>query len=335
MKCLTWLLNSIMLYALTCRVTIGNVEFTSVNDLVINHSIHSVVQRAKIRIPLSARLHHNGEITSVSTNQVFKPGDPVSIELGYNGQLYPEFNGYVTRLVYGRPMTIECEDAMYIVRKNTITHEAENVKLKTLTDMCLKGLYNYAGEVPDMVINQFSVKDESAVEILQTLKNDYGLGIYFTPQAKLWCGGLFDYRSVDVKYNFHTNINPVRNELKHQEAEDVKLRIIGKSWKRDGSIIEASEGSEDGSVRTFWYYGIEDSNQLKERVLAEVGRYRFSGYTGYFQTFLYPYAEPGMKAIIEDPDFPERGGSYYIESVETRFGLNGASRKIEPGIKLD
>lgn len=324
-----------MLYALSCRITIGNVVFTSVNDLVIYHSIHSVVQTAMIKIPLSARLRQNGETTTVQTSNMFKPGDPVSIELGYNNRLWPEFNGYVTRLVYGRPMTIECEDAMHIVRKNHITESRPDIKLKEVVDMCLKGLYKVKGEVPDMTINDFTVKEESAVNILQSIKNDYGLGIFFTPEAELYCGPLYGLMLSDVKYDFHINIKPTQNDLRHQEEEDVKLRIIAKTWRKDGGLLEAETGDKEGHVRTLWFYGIDDPEQLKERALAEMKRYKFSGYTGYFTTLLYPYAEPGMRAIINDPDFPERGGSYYIESVETRFGQSGASRKVEPGIKLD
>ena len=309
--------------------------FTSVNDLVINQSIHSVVQTAKFKVPLSARLHHNGEITSVKTSEMFKPGDPVSIELGYNGALYPEFNGYITRLVYGQPLTVECEDAMYIVRKTHVTENRAEIKLKEVVALCLNGLYNVEGEIPDVTLNDFTVLNESALNILQNLSNDYGLGVYFTPQARLYCGPLYGYRSGNVRYDFHRNIKPMQNELKHQEEEDVKLKIIARSWRADGSLIEEEVGDVNGYTRTLWYYGIEDSSDLKSRAVNEISRYKFSGYTGYFTSLLYPYAEPGMRADITDPDFAERAGSYYIESVETRFGLSGASRKIEPGIKLN
>lgn len=324
-----------MTYELSCRINIGTVTFTSVHELVIRESIHSLVQTAVIKIPLSARLHNASEIVPVETHKVFKPGDPVSIELGYNGKLRPEFNGYIKRISYGMPMTIECEDHMFIVRKNHISHTAEDIELKSVAEMCLGGLYAFDGEVPGMIINHLSVNNESAVNLLQSIRNDYGLGIFFTPQAKLYCGTLYGYQAGDVRYDFHTNINPDRNELYWQHEDDIRLKIIAKAWKKDGSLIEKAIGDDDGQVRTLWFYNIENPDLLEQRALAEIGKHKFTGYTGYFETLLEPYACPGMKAVITDPDFPERGGNYYIETVETRFGVSGATRRIEPGIKLN
>lgn len=324
-----------MAFVLDCKITIGNTAFTSVHDVVIKHSIHSLVQTAEIRIPLSARLHNASGAEPVETHKVFNPGDPVTIELGYNGNLKPEFSGYVKRLSYGMPMIIECEDHAYIVRKNHLTHAAENMTLKEVIDLCLKGLYKTDGEVPGLVIDQFNVKNESALNVLQGIANSYGLGIFFTPQGKLYVGPLYGYRAGDVQYNTHLNVDPSRNELYWQHVDDVRLKIIANSWRKDGSLISEAIGDDDGQVRTLWFYNIEDAAVLRRRAQDEVAMYKFTGYRGYFQTLLEPYAAPGMTAIITDPDFPERGGSYYIESVETRFGVSGATRRIEPGIKLD
>lgn len=324
-----------MLFVLNCRITIGTAVFTGVYDVVISHSIHQVVQTARISLPLSARLHYDGKIESVSTHQVFKIGDPVSIELGYNGQLFPEFNGYVVRLVYGQPMTIECEDAMFILRKNHITASEENIPLKDVVAMCLNGLFPVEGEIPNTPINEFTHYQKPAVDVLQQLRDDFGLSIFFTAQAKLYCGLRYGFRSGEERFDFHQNIKPQANQLGYQSEDDVRLRIIARSWRKDGTLLEEEIGDTDGHQRTLWFYGIEDQGTLKERALAEIGRYKFTGYTGYFTTWLYPYSEPGMMAVITDPDFPERAGSYYIDSVETRFGVSGASRKIEPGIKLD
>ena len=41
-----------------------------------------------------------------------------------------------------------------------------------------------------------------------------------------------------------------------------------------------------------------------------------------------------MIAEINDEQYKERDGRYYIESVETTFGTNGARRVVEIGIKV-
>jgi len=323
-----------MAFVLDCRITIGNTTFRSVHEVVISHSIHSLVQTARIQIPLSARLHNASGTEPIASHTAFAVGDPVSIELGYNGRLKPEFNGYVKRLSHTVPMTIECEDHAYIVRKNHVTHAAQNITLRQVVDLCLAGKYQTEGRVPHLVIDYFNVQNESALSVLQGIANSYGLGIFFTPQGRLYVGPLYGYRAGDVRYNTHQNIDPERNELYWQHADEVRLKIIANSWRKDGSLVSEAIGDNDGQVRTLWYYNIEDAAVLRQRATAEVAMYKFTGYRGSFQTLLEPYAAPGMAATIADPDFPQRGGTYYIESVETRFGVAGATRRIEPGIKL-
>lgn len=322
------------MYALDCRVTIGDITFDSVNDMVVSTSIHQIMQTAKVRVPLTARLNNKGKVSKVSTADVFKVGDPVSVEMGYNGVMYPEFNGYVTRLVYGMPLTIECEDHMYILRKNHITLSEESMKVSDLVDKCLDGLYELATEVPDIVITDVVLEEEPADSVLQIIRERFGLSIFFTRLGKLYVGAQYGYRSFDVNYNFHVNIKPRSESLKYQDADEIKMKIIVKSFRKDGTYIESITGDDDGSVRTLWYYGIEDQGTLEERAIAEIERYKFSGYTGRFTTLLDPKCEPGCVANVVDPDFEERGGSYYIESVETRYGQRGAERIIEPGILL-
>ena len=66
----------------------------------------------------------------------------------------------------------------------------------------------------------------------------------------------------------------------------------------------------------------------------ELKRYSFDGYRGKIETFLFPYALPGMVAQLEDEVYRERSGSYYIESVDVSFGMGGARRNVEIGIKV-
>ncbi|NLF42666.1 MAG: hypothetical protein GX587_08220 [Bacteroidales bacterium] len=332
MKYLTLILVNMFVFA--CKITIGSYSFTAVNQGTINYSIHSLIQTARISIPLSARLHDAGQVTKVDTSKVFKKGDSVSIEIGYNGQMYPEFNGYVSAITYGSPLVIDCEDSMFIVRKNHITKSEKNIKLKEIIDLCLNGLYKIEGEVPDMTINDFAVKDEPATNILQNIRNDYGLAIFFTPKAKLYCGLLYGYQAGSVKYDFSINVLPTKNQLKYLDADETRIKIIAKSWLKTGGLIEAEVGDSDGNTRTLWFYDIQDQEALKKRAEAEIDKFKYSGYSGYFTTKLQPYAEIGMNCELNDPKYTERSGRYYIESIETTFGHSGSYRKIEPGIKI-
>lgn len=73
---------------------------------------------------------------------------------------------------------------------------------------------------------------------------------------------------------------------------------------------------------------------MKSLAGQELKRHSFDGYRGKIETFLFPYALPGMVAALDDPIYQERSGNYYIESTETTFGTGGARRSVEIGIKV-
>ena len=83
-----------------------------------------------------------------------------------------------------------------------------------------------------------------------------------------------------------------------------------------------------------YFYDVKDQAELAALAQAELKRHSYDGYSGKIQTFLVPFAAPGMLAELEDEVYAYRNGRYYIESVETTFGTPGARRSIEIGIKV-
>ena len=136
-----------------------------------------------------------------------------------------------------------------------------------------------------------------------------------------------------VKYRLRYNVIK-DDELKYQLAEDVRLKVKAVCYYKDGTKIEGEIGEEGGETKTLYYYDVKDAGELKALAREELERYRFDGYRGRIETFLAPYALPGMVAQLDDPVYRERGGNYYIESTEVTFGTGGARRKIEIGIKV-
>jgi hypothetical protein len=71
----------------------------------------SYVDRATIKVPITARIKRADEtITATAeTAKLFKEGDAVSIDLGYNNKFNTEFIGFVSRVNFTTPVEIECE----------------------------------------------------------------------------------------------------------------------------------------------------------------------------------------------------------------------------------
>ena len=51
--------------------------------------------------------------------ELLSAGDQVKIELGYDSNLYTEFEGYISLIGWGVPVTIRCEDEMYNLKRKT------------------------------------------------------------------------------------------------------------------------------------------------------------------------------------------------------------------------
>ncbi|KAA6348036.1 hypothetical protein EZS27_004488 [termite gut metagenome] len=212
-------------------------------------------------------------------------------------------------------------------------------KETALTD-CLNSVLSgiNLGATADLTLKNFVVNNKPASWLLGYLKKEYGLTIFFDINGKLYAGKANDVKGETVKYRLQGNERLQGNvisgdELKYQMSEDVKLKVKAICYYRDGTKIEGELGEDGGEQKTFYYYDVKDATELKALAGEELKRYSFTGYRGKITTFLLPYALPGMIASIDDPVYQERGGEYFIESVETTFGTGGGRRRVEIGIK--
>lgn len=323
------------MFLLTCHITIGSASFKAVNSVVIKRSTRMCNAIATIKVPVTAVLKQEGkEPTKIETAQKINVGDPVIIKLGYNGNLKEEFNGFVKRLNYTVPLEIECEDWYWKLRYSSIKKSYPETTVKQLLNDVLSG--TGASVHPssiDLSLKNTVINNKTGVWVLEKLKSDYGLTVFFTIDGKCFAGKAYEVKGSSVKYRLRWNVLK-DDDLKFYRAEDYKLKIEAKTYDRDGAKLEASVGSDGGEVKTLWFYNVSDQAQLKTLAEQELQRYSFDGYRGKIETFLIPFAEPGMIAIVDDQLYSERSGSYYIESTEVRFGTGGARREVELGIKV-
>lgn len=320
------------MFILCSEIRIGNVSFKSVHDVRIKRSIYSLAATAVVKVPVTAVLKHTGEAPAyIETAQAVKVGDRVEIRLGYDGNLSTEFAGYVKRLNYKVPLEIECEDEYYATRRVNCVFSGKETTLKQCLNTILPDL-NIAYCV-DLTLKNFVVNNKPGSWVLGFLKKEYGLAVFFDIDGNLYAGKAHEVQGETVKYRLRYNVIK-DDELKYQLAEDVRLKVKAVCYYKDGTKIEGEIGEEGGETKTLYYYDVKDAGELKALARDELERYRFDGYRGRIETFLAPYALPGMVAQLDDPVYRERGGNYYIESTEVTFGTGGARRKIEIGIKV-
>lgn len=319
---------------LASNITIGDYSFKTVNAVEVKRSIHEIGATAKITIPATARLVKEGEPkTTIETAKQFKAGDPVSISLGYGTDLQKEFQGYVKRVNFTIPVTVECEDNIYLLKRKDIKHSWKSTTLKEVLQFITSGSgISLSGLIPDVAMTNFEINSNTAAA-LGIIKTNYGLAAYFDIDGVLYVGLAYVPNLGKVKYKLRYNTIE-DNDLKYRSAEDVKLKAKAINIQKDNTKVEVEVGDDDGEIRTLFFYDIKSQDQLKKLAEEELQKYKYDGYEGKITTLLQPYALPGMTASIEDVDYQEKSGDYYIEGTHVTFGTNGARRIIDIGIKL-
>lgn len=319
------------MFALNSSIKIGGYTFGRINDVKITRSVNSTSAKAVIKVPVTAVIKAKDGSTSAKTEtaKAIKVGDPVEIQLGYGRELNKEFAGYVRRVNYKTPLEIECEDEYYKTRCKAVTISGGSTTLKDVLLAC--GLN--VGQVAELTLKNFVVDNKPANTVLEKLKTDYGLNVFFGLDGKVYAIRAFDLVSQTVKYELRKNVIK-DDDLKFQKASDVKLKIKGICYMKDGSQVEASIGEDGGAEKTLYFYDVESQSELKTLAEAELKKYSKDGYDGTIETFLQPYAEPCMVADLTDPVYEERNGKYHITAVETTFGMSGARRKVSIGIAV-
>lgn len=325
-----------MAFVLNAYINIGSFTFKSVNDILIKQSVHSYVDTAEITLPTTAVLKKEGQ-QSVSelTAQKFKRGDKVQIALGYNGELRTEFIGFVNRIDIGTPLKIECEGYSYQLKKKNINYSWKTATLKEVCAHLVGGTdVKLHKDIPGMNLQNLRVVNQSATKVLDYIKNNLKLSVYFLNGNELYVG-LEEIPAADKKVKYRMGWNVIDDGgLKFMEAEDRRIKVVLKTSNADGGKEVYSCGDADGDVKEHIVKNAP-KDELKKIGDAYLAKLKYTGFDGKINTFLQPYAEITWAAAVEDKKYPERNGTYFIEGVEVSYGTGGARRTIEIGKKLN
>lgn len=316
-----------MSYLVGTHITIGDLEMPFVMEGVIKSSWKNLTDTAVIKLPRKVKVLQN--FTEKSISEVIKKGDKVTIKAGYDGELNTEFEGYVSEVVTGVPLTIKCEDEMWMLKQSSnIQASWRNATLKNVIDKIAPGIKTH---VLDMELGAFRINEVNSAQVLQELKKMYGLKSYFK-NKELYVGFAYPLDTYKkVKHHFQKNIVDRLETLKYRTKEDIKIQLRAISILPDNTKIEIKLGDEDGALRTLHYYNISEQ-ELEQIANREIDDLKYDGFRGSFTGFHLPICHHGDITELQDDLFKERNGSYYIDGVTLRFGYNtGIKRDIELG----
>lgn len=313
---------------LSSKISFGNFSFDYVCEVEVTSSYETLTDTAKIVVP--NKLHWKSERLVSGEKPLLKRGDKVKIELGYNEQYQTVFEGYITQIKPDKPVTIICEDEMWLLKQKIVTKSYNQVSLDTL----LKDISPMPYEAAKVNLGKFRISKATIAQVLDELGKKYSLRS-FVQNGVLKVG--FPYipdvlqQTKDKVFEFKNNI--ISHDLIYQRAEDMKIRVEGVSILPNNQKIKANAGDPEGDVRTIHKYAMTQAD-LQKFCEAEVKRLKFEGYRGKFVTFGEPYVKVTDQIILKDNEFPDREGRYLVKSMTYKFGMNGYRQEVEPSLKV-
>ena len=329
---------------MTCKIRLAN-KYTlrGVNGIEIKKSVHQIVQTAKVTMALSGVLRNNDLLEKIKLTDKIKEGDAISLAFGYNGENREEFTGYIKRINPKQPLELECEDEMYLLRKIRLKKAFNKKDVREVLQFIVEAVKAEFGVViklyegiPAVQVNNFLINGANGIAVLQELSDKYLLSSFLIKvngELTLYCGLAYGYKSGRVKHVLNRNTISI-DDLKYQMGDDRMFKIEIINNRPDGTVKKYVFGDKKGELTKETLPGVVSEAQAKHYADAILEGLKTASYKGTFETFIFPYAEPGTVSDIIDLQFPARGGAYYIGTVGTSFTVSGGRRKPEIDIRL-
>ncbi|HAS45878.1 MAG TPA: hypothetical protein DCS93_35680 [Microscillaceae bacterium] len=297
-------------------------------------------------LEITSSWKHLGEMATIKLgklrgqlNKQLVEGDGVEIRLGYDGVLYTEFVGYVTRLLPNQPFEIRCLDEVYHLQRTNINQSWKETTLQEVIETATQGQgldIQFADKIPEVELKPFRVANASAAKVLQKLKSEYGLAIYFRGKSLYVglpysedTGTTFPHLDSPIIYDLQKNV--LATELEYRQAKDIKVKLKAISILKNNKKLEVTVGSEGGGaeLRT-WISPEPISNKATLKKIAEekIGLYKYSGYKGSIKTLGIPFVVHSARCKIKDATYPEREGLYFVNEVKTSITKSGGFKRM-------
>lgn len=262
-------------------------------------------------------------------------GSGVLIQLGYDGNLETEFEGFVQDITTNdSTLKIVCEDALFLFRVGVKDVELKPSSLKKIAQYLIDKIdptFKLSCDY-DISYEKFVIHQATGFDVLKKIQEETKANIYFdTTNKTLHIHPPYVEKSGTVRYSMQRNIE--KSTLEYKKAIDKKVEVTVESTDSKGKVKSVTTGTTGGEKIT-WKVGSMSEADIKKVADATLKKNSFDGYTGSFDGWLIPFVKPTYSAIIEDQDYPYKDGTYYVVGVKTNFSESGGVRTITPGIKL-
>lgn len=306
--------------------------FNAVADCNIVEDVSTLTDTCEIQLPKKIKWQ---EAVAKNGKPPIKRGDKITIKLGYDGDLQTRFTGFIRSVDAKVPITIKCEDGMFVLKSHKVKPKAfKNASLHEIVSYLLEGTsIQFQLMDKDIKVGNWRLTKTHASEELQELKEKMMLSSYFrriNEESILYIGLAYplDNRK---KVKFIHGKNIIDENFEYRDKEDIRVRCEAQSFNAKNKKVTYEYGDKDGDVIKIRMDGLTE-NELKKYAIEAVERYKQSGFKGSFETFGQP--EVSKCDMVEIHASDGNSGVYLVKKLEIEFGTNGYRQKIELGQPL-
>ncbi|MCO5253637.1 MAG: hypothetical protein M9892_04635 [Bacteroidetes bacterium] len=252
--------------------------------------------------------------------KLFPHGTPVEIWLGYDDhtRLVKEFEGYVQTISSTYPIEITSYDEMWNVKRLPVNLSMASITLDKLLKMIAPNYEIDALEGVDL--GEVRLAKTNVGAVLAKLQDDFGLMTYM--RGKTIVCGKYYAANTGVAAQVIDLDKAKNNELQWRNGDEVIAKIKGTSVIR-GVKYEYEAGEEGGDSYDFPYPGVSSYAALKEKVNEDYEKLKQGGFSGELTILGKPSLRHGEKVSLVSRLFPERNGTYYIDSIVKNWNPSG------------
>lgn len=308
----------------------GTFDLQLLDAVAITSSVESLVDTATITLP-DAVMNETLQI-----EDKIGRGTKVIIKLGYDDDLKTEFEGYVLDIeTNDNTINIQCEDALFLFRKKVKDQELKSTSIKKIAETIISQIdpkiqLKVVGYGTEVFYEKFTIYQATGYDVLKKVQEETKANIYFKDGA-LHIHPPYEEKFGEVVYSYQHNVES--SSLQYKKAIDRKLEVTVESVGSDGKVKSYTTGTTGGEKITIKRGNIAAS-ELKKIADAELLKRNTDGFEGSLETWLIPIVTSGYTAVIEDEDYPNKTGRYYVKTVKTNVSSSGGKRSVELGIKL-
>lgn len=318
-----------MTLTMAAHITFGSAhgrpsfDIKQVSSVRIESSWQEFTDRAEIILPRNVQ-----HFRKYKVGEVFQVGDPITIRLGYgSGELPIEFEGYISDVGEGVPVTLKCENEMYKLKRGSVSCSKKETTLKELLQAIAPG---YEIDCPEVFLGAVRYANVAPIKILEDLKNEAGISTYFDGKV-LRSGIIYGAKSDAEAVKIKLEQNAVSENLNKKSSASDKVLIRAISLLKHGKKIEVEVGDDGGTSVQRYYIGVELEAELRRQAEEALKRYKVDGFDGTITLFGIPRVEHSMKVELSSILYENIRGVYSIDKVIKEFSPSGYRQEVTLG----